>query len=189
MTKLFELTRGMNLRRLVEVGVGSLSQLKPFYDSGEYDKITMVEVRPDIVEQAKQYYTSDKVEIINIGIADKNGELEFCIDGDTTHMVELPSTPVHFHGREYSKEPVKLPVVRFTEIEPFMIDLLAVDIEGGEWFVIKHMKNRPKVISLETHSSVTPYRNPYFNEIQVWMYLNRYEIIYKDVSDTIYQKK
>jgi FkbM family methyltransferase len=189
MTKLFELTRGMNLRRLVEVGVGSLSQLKPFYDSGEYDKITMVEVRPDIVDQAKQYYTSDKVEIINKGVADKNGELEFYIDGDTTHMAELPSTPVHFHGRKYSKEPVKLPVVKFTEIEPFMIDLLAVDIEGGEWFVIKHMKNRPKIISLETHSSVNEYRNPYIKQIKEWLEVNGYYILYVGASDTIYIKK
>ena len=193
MTKLFELTRGMNLRRLVEVGVGSLSQLKPFYDSGEYDKITLVEVLPGASELARMYFISGiesgNVEVINKGVADKNGELEFYIDGDTTHMAELPSTPVHFHGREYSKEPVKLPVVKFTEIEPFIIDLLAVDIEGGEWFVIKHMKNRPKIISLETHSSVNEYRNPYLKEIKEWLERNGYDILYVGVSDTIYIKK
>ena len=186
--ELFELVKDMGLRNLVEVGIGSLSQLKTFYDSGEYDKITLIEVLPSVVDEAKKYFVGGNVEIINSGVADESGELDFYIDGDCTHIVNLPSSPVHFHGREYSGVKLKLPVVRFSEIEPEKIDLLAVDIEGAEWFVLKYMKNRPLIISLETHSSVTEYINPYADNIEKWMAENGYVVMQKGVSDTIYKK-
>jgi hypothetical protein len=187
--ELFELIKDMGLRHFVEVGVGSLSQLKPFYDSGEYDKITLIEVLPNVVDEVKKYFIGGGVEIINKGVADEHGELDFYIDGDCTHIVNLPSSPVHFHGREYAGVKQKLQVVRFSEIEPERIDLLAVDIEGAEWFVLKYMKNRPLIISLETHSSVTEYRNPYSENIKEWMEINGYIVINKGVSDTIYKKQ
>ncbi|MBK8554209.1 MAG: FkbM family methyltransferase [Ignavibacteria bacterium] len=66
------------------------------------------------------------------------------------------------------------------------IDLLSVDIEGGEWFVVKHLVSRPDVISIETHWK--NYSNPYLKEINEWMSDNDYQIWYIDKSDTVYFK-
>jgi hypothetical protein len=41
--------------------------------------------------------------------------------------------------------------------------LLSVDTEGCEWYALKNLKSRPKVISLETHGKY--YTNAYIKEI------------------------
>ncbi len=57
--------------------------------------------------------------------------------------------------------------VRFDEIDDGSIDLLSVDTEGSEWYVLKYLKSRPLVISVETHGK--SYLNPFFGEISAWM--------------------
>ena len=77
--------------------------------------------------------------------------------------------------------------LKFSEIDNGGFDLLSVDIEGAEWYVIKHMQSRPAVISLETHGKY--YVNSKAVEINTWMAKNGYSIWYKDKSDTVYVKK
>jgi len=69
------------------------------------------------------------------------------------------------------------------------IDILAVDIEGAEWYVIEKLKSRPKLICLETHYKPPLYVNPHMREINKWMFENHYMKYCEDVSDTIYIKK
>ena len=72
----------------------------------------------------------------------------------------------------------------FSEIDDGTIDLLSVDTEGSEWFVIKHMTSRPAVISIETHGGM--YVNPYLDKLQQWMDDNNYVLWYKDKSDSVF---
>ena len=76
---------------------------------------------------------------------------------------------------------------RFDEIDDGTIDLLSVDVEGSEWYVIKNLVSRPAVISVETHGAL--YSNPNLEKITGWMKNNDYIIWYKDRSDTVYVKK
>jgi len=71
-------------------------------------------------------------------------------------------------------------------IDDGKIDVLCVDVEGAEWFIIKHMKSRPKLIRLETHFSHSEYVNPHIKEIDMWMAENGYCAIIQDVSDTLW---
>ena len=66
------------------------------------------------------------------------------------------------------------------------IDILCVDTEGAEWFVLKNLISRPKIITLETHG--IRYTNPYLSEIMQWMKDNNYLPIGRDSSDTIFKK-
>lgn len=75
----------------------------------------------------------------------------------------------------------------FDKIDDGTIDLISIDIEGGEWYVLKHMKSRPSVISIETHWK--NYTNPFMKEISEWMKNNDYLTWYIDKSDTVYFKK
>jgi len=52
--------------------------------------------------------------------------------------------------------------------------------------VIKHLKSRPKVISIETHGKY--YVNPFIKQIEEWMQKENYTVWYKDRSDTIFIK-
>lgn len=72
----------------------------------------------------------------------------------------------------------------FSDFDDGSIDLLSIDTEGCEWYVLMHMKSRPLVISLETHGK--RYRNQYITEIQQWMKDNGYRKWYRDKSDTVY---
>ena len=67
------------------------------------------------------------------------------------------------------------------------IDLLSVDTEGSEWFVIKHMRSRPAIISLEKHGAA--YVNHYLGEILSWMREHDYRIWYKDKTDSVFVRR
>jgi Methyltransferase FkbM domain len=79
-----------------------------------------------------------------------------------------------------------VPCRKFSEIDDGTIDLISIDIEGSEWYVIKHMVSRPNVISIETHGKY--YTNPFIKEIESWMNQENYTIWYKDLSDTVFIK-
>ena len=72
----------------------------------------------------------------------------------------------------------------FSEIDDGTIDLISIDTEGSEWFVIKNMKSRPTVISIETHGGM--YVNPYLGDLLNWMLENDYILWYKDGSDSVF---
>jgi len=84
-------------------------------------------------------------------------------------------------------EKFSVKAILFSEIDKGSFDLISIDIEGAEWFVIKHLVSRPNVISVETHGKY--YTNPYLYEIKSWMKTNNYEEWYKDESDTVFVKK
>lgn len=85
-----------------------------------------------------------------------------------------------------SENKINVEAKTFDEIDDGTIDLLSVDIEGGEWFVIKHLKSKPGVISIETHWK--NYSNPYLKEIYGWMNKHGYKVWYVDKSDTVFFK-
>lgn len=81
----------------------------------------------------------------------------------------------------------EVPCKVFSDIDTGDIDLLSVNIEGAEWYVLKNMRSQPKVLSIETHGKF--YQNPFMAEIQNWIRINHYVIWYKDNSDTVFVKE
>lgn len=74
----------------------------------------------------------------------------------------------------------------FDSLDDETIDLLSVDVEGSEWFVLERLRSRPRVITLETHGA--RYRNPYLDEIESWFAVNGYALLYRTSSDSTYVK-
>ena len=97
-----------------------------------------------------------------------------------------PPSVVNDGHRTEDADTLVVPAERFDSIDDGTIELLSIDIEGSEWYVIKHMKSRPVVISVETHGKL--YINPFMQEIDTWMQVHDYQVWYKDKSDTIYCK-
>ena len=52
---------------------------------------------------------------------------------------------------------------------------MLLDMEGSEWFVLKHLISRPKIVIIEMQNSDETYKNPFFNEILNWFKENNYE--------------
>lgn len=73
-------------------------------------------------------------------------------------------------------------------LERHDLDVLCVDTEGAEWFVIRDMRTEPKLIRLEMHFTHSGWRNPYYDQICQTLAESGYEKIGEDVSDILWVK-
>jgi hypothetical protein len=64
--------------------------------------------------------------------------------------------------------------------------VLCVDTEGAEWFVVKRMFSKPKLVRLETHFTHSGWVNPFLAEINEKMFSRGYTKLGEDVSDTLW---
>ncbi len=76
-------------------------------------------------------------------------------------------------------------MIRFCLIDPGNIDILSLDAEGSEYYVLETMKSRPKLIGIETHYQ--NYQNPHLNEILSWFKKNKYLKIGESLADSYYK--
>ncbi|MFC1476165.1 FkbM family methyltransferase [Candidatus Zixiibacteriota bacterium] len=185
-----KLTRkGFKPQHVAEIGVyfPETSNVYDYIRAGI--KCTLVEPNPESVEKIKQHFAGqDNVTLHPVAIYDRKGQVELVRRAASTFVGELATSPaiVNDDYRLDDGDKFTVKACTFDEIDDGTIDLLCVDVEGSEWFVIKHMISRPAVISLETHGSA--YVNPYLDEILNWMSINDYLIWYKDQSDTVFVK-
>jgi len=107
----------------------------------------------------------------------------------STFVSTLPYSPAQINDNYAIRKEDTFTVEcrKFDELDDGSIDLLSVDTEGSEWYVLKYIKSRPLVISVETHGK--SYVNPFFKEITGWMAANGYERWWMDKTDTVYYKK
>lgn len=79
--------------------------------------------------------------------------------------------------------------VRGATIDEFdngLIDILAVDTEGCEYWALDRLVSRPRLICLETHGG--QYVNPLIDRIIAWMQTNNYGVAAQTESDTLFAR-
>ncbi len=178
-----------NLTHVCEVGVyyPETSNILGFINEGI--KTTLVEPLPECVEAINLYFSDhNNVHVYPYAIADKTGEIELLSAESSSFASALDSSPALKNDR-YDKNKGKRLIVqakRFDEIDDGTIDLISIDVEGSEWFVLKHLKSRPDIISLELKSK--HYVNPYLTEINNWLMANGYFLWFTDRSDSVFIK-
>lgn len=94
----------------------------------------------------------------------------------STFASEIPSSPALANDKfDINKaNTFTIEAKRFDEIDDGTIDVLSIDTEGCDWYVIQNMISRPTVISIETGTK--SYVNPFIKEIKEWMQANGCEI-------------
>ncbi len=181
--------RNIHFKHVCEVGVylPETSNIIDFIKEGV--KATLVEADPYTVTKIKEYFLGYSIKVWPVAVWDENGVIKLSKAAASTFVTQLPSSPaiVNDHYKVNEENTFEVPCRKFSEIDDGSIDLLSVDIEGGEWYVIKHLVSRPNVISIETHGKY--YTNPFINEIEAWMTRENYVTWYKDLSDTVFIKK
>jgi FkbM family methyltransferase len=181
--------RDIPFKHVCEVGVylPETSNIIDFIKAGV--KATLVEADPDTVEKIKTYFSGYAIEVVPVAVWDTSGVIKLSKAAASTFVTQLPTSPAIVNDKYTVSEEntFEVPCRKFSEIDDGTIDLLSVDIEGGEWYVIKHMISRPRVISVETHGKY--YTNPFIKEIEAWMGKENYVTWYKDLSDTVFIKK
>ncbi len=151
---------------------------------------TLVEADPVINEKLRTFFANDKnVTLVEYAVYNENRQLEFCRADASTFARDIPSSPALANDKFDIKKANTFTVEakRFDEIDNGSIDLLSIDTEGCDWYVIQNMTSRPTVISIETGTK--NYINPFIKEINEWMQSNGYEIWYRERSDTVYVRK
>jgi len=191
--KLYEKVRSKNLavKHVCEVGVWlpEMSNILDFIIKLRL-RATLVEPDPKSIAAIKTYFRDyPNVELLPYAAFDHDGTLELVQRNASTFVSTLPYSPAQVNDDYQIRKEDTFTVEcrRFDELDDATIDLLSVDTEGSEWYVINYLKSRPLVISVEMHGK--SYLNPYYNEIAGWMAREGYDKWYMDKTDIVYYKK
>jgi FkbM family methyltransferase len=162
--------------KIFEIGVGNPSICRT---ANEFvNECYLFEANPQIYKQLLQAYGNrPNFHIHNVAIADYDVEIEFSCNGDSSFISDIKS-PASYGPKEYldSFEKIKIPCKKICNFEnDESIDVILLDMEGSEWFVLKHLISRPKIVIIEMQNSDETYKNPFFNEILNWFKENNYE--------------
>lgn len=69
------------------------------------------------------------------------------------------------------------------------VDLLCMDCESCEWFVLEKLISRPTIVQIETHSFYSDYQPFNIDKIRQWFEDNDYGLFALNESDSIFVKK
>lgn len=180
----------LHIKHACEVGVylPETSNVADFIESGI--QTTLVEADPESVNLIKERFGEyPNVSIHPVAVFNRRGRVKLSRAKASTFITELPESPALVNDSyvKNSQNEFETDCVLFSDIDDGTIDLLSIDIEGAEWFVLSEMKSNPMVVSVETHGKY--YTNPYINKIRAFMFGNGYSEWFVDLSDTVYLNK
>lgn len=181
--------KNIEIQCVCEVGVylPETSNIIDFIAEGR--KTILVEPNPPAIEAIKSYFKDfSNITLYPFAIYKHNGKLVLSNAEASTFVSELPASPALINDKYKpdSTKNVEVDCRLFSEIDEGDIDLLSVDTEGCEWYVLETMKSRPKILSIETHGKF--YVNPFIENLNQWIISNGYKEWYKDKSDTVFFK-
>ena len=178
------------IQKVCEVGVylPETSNIIDFIKEGK--ETILVEPEPNSIQAIKSYFQDySNVTLIPVAIYKHNGTLTLAKAEASTFVSDLPMSPALINDQyqiDVNKN-IDVECKVFSDIDEGDIDLLSIDTEGSEWYVLLTMVSRPKIISIETHGKF--YVNPFLKDIKNWMKENDYQVWFKDNSDTVFCKK
>ena len=190
--KLYHMCKKINFTpaHVVEVGcyMPETSNVLGFISDGL--KTELFEPDPICISRIREYFKDCANVVLHpYAVYDNDGKIELYRRGSSTFVKGLKSSPalVNDKYKENDKDVFVAEARTFNSFDDGTIDLLSVDTEGCEWYVLKYLVSRPTVISVETHGK--KYVNPFIKQIEEWLSKNDYKVWFKDKSDTVYIKK
>ncbi len=181
--------KNVAVKHAAEIGVyyPETSNIYKFIEDGI--RCTLVEPDPVSIERIKAYLVGkENVTLFPYAICDFNGIVDMYQCTASTFVGHLTRTPVIVNDgySVLARDKFVAQARTVDSVDDGSIDLLSIDTEGSEWFVIQNLISRPLIISLETHGGL--YKNAYISEIKAWMAHNHYVLWYKEKSDSVYVK-
>jgi FkbM family methyltransferase len=174
------------MKHIVEIGCTGRMSLHDFLPEAE--RAEVFEPIPVHVERIKEFYKDEpKVQVHQVALWQQDGPLKMSYLGETSFVHSLLSPVVaNFKYTSLPEHDIVVEGRRFDHFDDGSIDLIEIDAEGAEWFIIQNMQSRPKIIiiEMEWHN----YRNPFFKEISNWMSENRYANIDHHKANWIYRR-
>lgn len=181
--------RGFTPSHVAEVGVymPETSNIFDYIEAGI--RTTLVEPDPDSITRIRERFDGyDNITLHTVAAYDFEGKLDLSQRDASTFVSELEESPAIVNDGYVVTDEDRFSVActTFDTLDDGTIDLLSIDTEGSEWFVIKYLTSRPTVISVETHGAA--YVNPHLDKIEAWMSENGYGLLYKEKCDSVYTR-
>ena len=177
-------------RHVCEVGVWHPKTSNIKYYIEKNIKSLLIEPDPESIALIKKEWGERKnLTLKTVACTDFEGTIDLHKAGSSSFVSSTKNSPAMVNDSFDIKKNIstKVDAKKFSSEDPGDIDLISIDIEGSEWFVIKHMLSRPDIISIETHGGY--YINPHIEDIRKWMDEYNYVLWFKDNSDSVYVKK
>lgn len=185
------LSKQISARHVCEVGV-FLPEMSNILDFIVKDRLRTTLVEPDIrsIAAIREFFRDyPNVTLLPYAVYDHHGELELVQRDASTFVSTLPYSPAQVNDNYAIKKEDTFTVAcrKFNELDDGTIDLLSVDTEGSEWYVIQNLVSRPLIISVEMQGK--SYVNPFHREITTWMAKEGYDKWYMNKTDIVYYKR
>lgn len=185
-----------NPKVVFEIGVGRSiqSRSRKYWNTAKCYLFEPLKSFYDDIKQNTIKY--ENVFVYNVAIYDKSENLVFLVSDEESSILGLNSPLAQQNFLPLSNIPPKETVVEskmITDFDKGDIDLLLLDMEGAEYFVLKHLISRPKVIVVEMEIENSAflngrYKNPYSDEINDWMKNNNYHSFFKNGADVYWTR-
>lgn len=179
--------KGFTPEHVSEVGV-YIPESSNIYDYIKHGiRTTLVEPDPKSIKRIEAIFGNQpNVTLHPVAAFDFNGPLQLADREASTFVSTLEASPAIVNDGYVvdDNDCFTVDSVTFDRIDDGTIDLISIDTEGSEWFVLKYMSSLPAVISIESHGAA--YTNPYLAEIRDWMRDKGYVLFYRDKSDSVY---
>lgn len=181
---------GLTVRRAAEIGVFSYgdSVIKEYCERGI--RCDFYEAVPRFCEHiAADLRELPNAHLFRFAVTDRDGTVDLHLAGlvgGSTFSADQPVSPavVNDGFRPVGAERLTVPCRDFATVDPGDYDVVSIDVEGGEWPVLRRMRSRPLVLAIETHSR--KYVNPHLDEIVSWCRDSGYRVWYLTKSDTVF---
>lgn len=149
------------IRTACEVGVGPLSFMVPYV--GLAEKMILIEPHRDLVEHTKTYMPPEFVH--QAAVAHKECRLNFRDNGaNGTGFLSMLDWSPYKHDPRKMQQRYRVDAFPFDHWDDGKIDIMNIDCEGSEHFVISNMVSRPFIICIEIDT-----RNPKAEYIRNWL--------------------
>jgi len=174
-------------RTICEVGTGGYTcVLQTEYILDLDCKFIFVEANPVSFGILNQNFgNNSKFKLYNVAVADENKKGKYYThqanSEDASGYIEGINSSAILKGYNFQNV-IEIDFIKFSEIDDGTIDILIADIEGAEYFLLKNMISRPKIIILETVFQDK------LNEINTWMTDNNYTLIKSEGEDSMFVK-
>jgi FkbM family methyltransferase len=165
----------MEFKHLMEVGCDGKASLHKFLTPD--NRLDVIECNPNHLFEVNRHYANlPNVKIHPYAMWHEKGIVQFNLEGASSYVEGVTSPCMVNDGIYPESRPddwrIQVEARTFDEFDDGTIDIMDLDIEGAEWYVIQKMISRPKCIIVEMEWD--KYVNPFYNEINQWMTENLY---------------
>lgn len=169
------------------VEVGCFEESSWHYLLKPEDRLDILEPIPANIERVRAKYKSwDNVTVHPYAVWKENCQLWMHNIGVLSYVegIACPAITLGYEPKE--EKLIEVEAITFDKFDKGDIEMMDIDVEGAEWYVIQRMISRPNVIVVETG---TLRNHPHIDEIDNWMDINGYDQFAHQETNSFFRKR